>query len=153
MHMFLLGIVFTHVTYLPIFFRVATLNDGKSVWKLITPTMKRKCHFDEIFIAGCTGSCHFDNFQCSHWWELQSKCHFRFKNDNLQCSLRWKFLQKDISFQWKYNCENDFCNSWKALKPLRYRILEWEHMTYIKKIWCQCVNSKMGSWFVCGTSY
>ena len=27
---------------------------------------KRKCRrFYEIFITGCTGSCHFDNFQCS----------------------------------------------------------------------------------------
>ena len=31
--------------------------------------LKQKCrHFDEIFITGCTGSCHFDNFQCSQWW-------------------------------------------------------------------------------------
>ena len=34
-------------------------------------TLKRKCrHFDEIFITGCTGSCHFDNFQCSQWWKF-----------------------------------------------------------------------------------
>ena len=25
----------------------------------------KQCHFDKIFITGCTGSCHFDNFQCS----------------------------------------------------------------------------------------
>ena len=31
--------------------------------------LKQKCrHFDEIFITGCTGSCHFDNFHCSQWW-------------------------------------------------------------------------------------
>ena len=35
------------------------------------PSLKRKCrHFDEIFITGCTGSCHFDNFQCSQWWKF-----------------------------------------------------------------------------------
>ena len=34
-------------------------------------TLKRKCrHFDEILIIGCTGSCHFDNFQCSQWWKF-----------------------------------------------------------------------------------
>ena len=34
-------------------------------------SLKRKCrHFDEIFITGCTGSCHFDNFQCSQWWKF-----------------------------------------------------------------------------------
>ena len=27
-------------------------------------------HFDEIFVTGCTGSCHFDNFQCSQWWKF-----------------------------------------------------------------------------------
>ena len=37
----------------------------------LTSTLKRKCrHFDEIFITGCTGSCHFDNFQCSQWWKF-----------------------------------------------------------------------------------
>ena len=30
------------------------------------PQLKRKCcHFDEIFVTGCTESCHLDNFQCS----------------------------------------------------------------------------------------
>ena len=35
-------------------------------------SLKRKCrHFDEIFITGCTGSCHFDNFQCGQWWKFR----------------------------------------------------------------------------------
>ena len=35
------------------------------------PSLKQKCrHFDEIFITGYTGSCHFDNFQCSQWWQF-----------------------------------------------------------------------------------
>ena len=35
-------------------------------------TLKQKCrHFDEILITGCTGSCHFDNFQCSQWWKFR----------------------------------------------------------------------------------
>ena len=35
-------------------------------------TLKRKCcNFDEIFITGCTESCHFDNFQCSQWWKFR----------------------------------------------------------------------------------
>ena len=28
-------------------------------------SLKRKCHFDEIFITDCTESCHFENFRCS----------------------------------------------------------------------------------------
>ena len=44
-------------------------------------TLKRKCHFDEIFITGCTGSCHFDNFQCSQWW----KCH---ENEYISVSVK-----------------------------------------------------------------
>ena len=40
-------------------------------WGRVTHTLKRKCrHFDEILITGCTGSCHFDNFQCSQWWKF-----------------------------------------------------------------------------------
>ena len=30
--------------------------------------LKRKCcHFEEISVTGCAGSCHFDNFRCSQW--------------------------------------------------------------------------------------
>ena len=30
-----------------------------------------KCiqYFNGIFITGCTGSCQYDNFQCSQWWK------------------------------------------------------------------------------------
>ena len=35
-----------------------------------TPLKQKCCHFDEIFITDCTGSCHFDNFQCSQWWKF-----------------------------------------------------------------------------------
>ena len=41
---------------------------------------KRKCHFDEILITGCTGSCHFDNFQCSQWWQFH-------QNENISASV------------------------------------------------------------------
>ena len=51
-----------------------------SFWQLsVQPVMKisskwwhfRKCHhFDEIFVTGCTESCHFDNFRCSQWWKF-----------------------------------------------------------------------------------
>ena len=34
--------------------------------KALNKTLRWKCHhFDKIFITGCTGSCYFDNFQCS----------------------------------------------------------------------------------------
>ena len=58
---------------------------GKRWWD----TLMRKCQFDEIFITGCTGSCHFDNFQCNQWWK------FRQNEDNLvsvywECTVYWK---------------------------------------------------------------
>ena len=56
-------------------------NLGFSLWSLEDCThvatlqlqwpLKRKCHhFDEIFVTGCTESCHFDNFRCSQWWKF-----------------------------------------------------------------------------------
>ena len=34
--------------------------------------LEQKCHyFVKIFFSGCTGSCHFDNFQCSQWWKFR----------------------------------------------------------------------------------
>ena len=43
---------------------------------VVAYTLKRKCrHFDEIVITDCTGSCHFDNFQCSRWWQFHQNEH------------------------------------------------------------------------------
>ena len=37
----------------------------------VISVLKRKYHhFDEIYVTGCTESCHFDNFQCSQWWKF-----------------------------------------------------------------------------------
>ena len=52
-----------------------------------TVTLKRKCrHFDEILITGCTGSCHFDNFQCSQWWKFH-------QNEDISVSVNEYDLQ------------------------------------------------------------
>ena len=50
-------------------------------------SLKRKCrHFDENFITGCTGSCHFDNFQCSQWWKFH-------QNDDMCVSVNMNPVQ------------------------------------------------------------
>ena len=34
-------------------------------------SLEQKClHLNEIFITGYTGSCHFNNLQCSQWWQF-----------------------------------------------------------------------------------
>ena len=51
-------------------------------WTNAEHALKRKCrHFDEILIIGCTGSCHFDNFQCSQWWKFH-------QNEDISVSVR-----------------------------------------------------------------
>ena len=51
---------------------------------------KRKCrNFDEIFITDYTGSCHFDNFQCSLWW--------KFHQNNIPVSLLIKKILETYS--------------------------------------------------------
>ena len=56
-------------------------------------TLKRKCrHFDEIFITGCTGSCHFDNFQCSQWWKFH-------QNEDISVSVQVMKLSIFNSFE------------------------------------------------------
>ena len=47
------------------------------------------CHFDEIFINGCTGSCHFDNFQCSENFIKMST--FPFQWSNVGWLDQWEF--------------------------------------------------------------
>ena len=52
-----------------------------------TTALKRKCHnFDEIFIIGCTGSCHFDNFQCSQWWKFHQNYDISVSVSDIQIS-------------------------------------------------------------------
>ena len=65
------------LVFLEEFFTNSVLtNDAKSKYifsKLnLSQAVKRLClYFDEIFITGCPGSCHFDNFQGSQWWKFR----------------------------------------------------------------------------------
>ena len=42
--------------------------------------LKMKCHFDKIFIFGCTWSCRNGNFQGRQWWKVH-------QNDNISISV------------------------------------------------------------------
>ena len=68
-------------------FRITSTMWGKSTWMMTSSngtTLKRKCrHFDEILITGCTGSCHFDNFQCSQWWKFH-------QNEDISVSVNFR---------------------------------------------------------------
>ena len=77
-------------------------------------TLKRKCHFDEIFITGLTRSCHFqygtsdENFAkmifCKFSHTLKQNCHFdeifitgytgSCQNENFQCS-QWRHFRQN----------------------------------------------------------
>ena len=39
-------------------------------WKLLQILEQKYCHFDKIFITGCTRSCQNDNFWYSQWWKF-----------------------------------------------------------------------------------
>ena len=69
------------------------------------PSLKRKCrHFDEIFITGCTGSCHFDNSQCSQWWKFH-------QNDNISVSV---LSLSDVSVHFLENAWKGWPEIWHA---------------------------------------
>ena len=42
-------------------------------------------------ITGCTGSCQFDNFRCSHWWQFH-------QNDRIPYSVVWFCCGHIITF-------------------------------------------------------
>ena len=67
------------------------------------PSLKRKCrHFDEILITGCTGSCHFDNFQCSQWRKFH-------QNEDISVSVMcWIAVTCNITVQKIYNLILEF---------------------------------------------
>ena len=55
------------------------------VTDVLVPILKQKHHFDEIFITGCTGSCHIDNFQ--PMMKMSSKWHFCFNVFGVRTSV------------------------------------------------------------------
>ena len=62
---------------------------------MVAVTLKRKCcHFDEIFITGCTGSCQNDNFQCSQWWKFH-------QNNNISVSVYDPSLDCYLLVRWR----------------------------------------------------
>ena len=53
---------------------IASTHMGWSTWLCfrIAHAPKRQClRLVEILVAGCTGGCENDNFQCSRWWEFR----------------------------------------------------------------------------------
>ena len=60
-------------------------------WSGTKPTLKRKCrHFDEIFITGCSESCHFDNFQYSQWWKFH-------QNEDISVSVQDHLMTRGLT--------------------------------------------------------
>ena len=65
----------------------AHIHSSPSIYRWLNATLKRKCrHFDEIFITGCTGICHVDNFQHSQCWQFH-------QNEDIPVSMKTMYLQ------------------------------------------------------------
>ena len=61
-------------------------------------TLKQKCcHFDEIFVTGCTESCHFDNFQCNQWRRFHQNDDI-FISVHLECGIHRSESNPEGSF-------------------------------------------------------
>ena len=61
-------------------------SKGKTIVFPIQKLKQKFGHFDKISIIGCTGSCHFDNFHCSQWWEFH-------QNEDISASAKKKIPQ------------------------------------------------------------
>ena len=73
------------------------LNDDLQI--SVAKTLKRKCcHFDEIFVIGCTESYQNDNFECSQWWKFR-------QNDDISLSV-FKYKGAIINTYRKLHSEN-----------------------------------------------
>ena len=82
-------------------------------WEWKSVSLKGKCcHFDEIVIVGCTGSCQKDNFQCRQWWKF---C----RNDDISISL-YTSQESCISI---LCCDLMLCTS--PFYPYSSRLLHW----------------------------
>ena len=85
-------------------------------------TLKRKCrHFDEILITGCTGSCHFDNFQCSQWWKFH-------QNEDISVSVYGIYYHKDVEIYPNY------WPTWSVLKWVNIFTASFEYIGTVSKM-------------------
>ena len=91
-----LGVLYPHSDILPaaiaINYCIIVLKTTLNVYGLITLKRKR-LHFDEIFITGCTGSCQNDNFQCSQWLKFR-------QNDDIFVSVK----PRECKGNWYIHC-------------------------------------------------
>ena len=69
--MYFCAISLDWLTYNGPIWQYATISTLKINSVCSMTATKRKCHFDEIFITGCTGICQNDKFQCSQWWKFR----------------------------------------------------------------------------------
>ena len=71
------------------------------------------CHFDEIFIIGCTGGCQNDNFHCSQWRKILEKFSWNFHH-RLHCKLStWQLPVQSvmtISAKWHFSSISVLCS-------------------------------------------
>ena len=121
------------------------------------PTLKQKNHhFDEIFITGCTESCHFRNFRGSPW----QKCH---QNDDIFISVHTpqpptgeklkgpitkvyllKLGRKQNGQNWNGPCAQTMC--WSSAKIWRgcgNNYGNWDIITpwpFKRKEYCHCLR-------------
>ena len=69
------------------------------------PLKRKCCHFDEIFITGCTGSCQNDNFQCSQWWKFH-------QDNNISVSVDPSPLTFGAIFSGSYGFRYSYSSTW-----------------------------------------
>ena len=77
--------------------KVSKCGKDSTSQELCTYTEVESCHFDENFITGCTGNCHFDNFHWSQWWKFH-------QNDGVSISVRFTlyFILFGVWYDWFY---------------------------------------------------
>ena len=89
-------------------------------------SLKRKCHFHEIFVTGRTESCHNDNFQCSLWRNFH-------QNGNISVSMFVQLLQClwNIQLIAKCVCMFLFHHTFEMLSTETTKKHQWEKMLFM----------------------
>ena len=62
---------------------------------LVLLCLKGKCRFDEIFIVGCTGSCHLAPSSASSDGNVMPQCKWHYPHDDV---IKWKHFPRNWPF-------------------------------------------------------
>ena len=109
-------------------------------------SLKRKCwHFDEIFITGCTRSCHSDKFRCSQWWKFSNSPTYSKKTPHSSPEMASYDVSVTVCFRHSVILERDLWQVYMYNNMASRKIRMYLLMKYRRCQTVTCASHRVGA--------